>query len=72
MYHCVLQLHSILSTKVIPFCLVTTPTSFIGCKARLVSHVLSFMCLHNIYMTVVITNNEIIAVTNIKYLLYDC
>ena len=63
-YHCILQVHSILS--MISSCLVTAPTSFICCKARLATSVLSFMCLHTMYTTKVITNNEIITVTNRK------
>ena len=64
-YHCILQ-YSIFGAKVILFYLATTPTYFICCKARLVTRILSFMCLHSIYMTYVVTNNEIIAVTNRK------
>ena len=42
------------------------PTSFICCKARLATRDFSFMCLHNIYITMVVTTNEIIVATNRK------
>ena len=57
-YHCILQVHSIFHKM--SFCLVTAPTSFICCKARLVTKVLSFMFLHNMYITKAVTYNEII------------
>ena len=44
-YHWILHLHSIYHDV---SCVATTPTSFICCKARLVTEVLSFVCLHNI------------------------
>ena len=47
-------------------CVDTIPTSFICCKARLATKVISFLCLHNIYMTNVVTSNKIIAVTKRK------
>ena len=65
-YHCILQVHSILCTGLAFFFVATTPTSFICCKARLVTKVLSFLCLHNIFMTTVVTSNEIITVANRK------
>ena len=42
------------------------PTSFICHKARLATRDIGFMCLHSIYMTMVVTTSEIIAVTNRK------
>ena len=48
-------------------CLVTTPI-FICCKARLVTTVLSFMCLHNMHITKVITKSEMITAMNRKHL----
>ena len=42
------------------------PTSFICCKTRLVTRDFSFLCLQNIYITMVVTTNEIIAVTERK------
>ena len=64
-YHSILQVHLIYHNA---SCAVTTPTSFIYCKARLVTNVLSFSCLHNIEITNVVSSNEIIAVTNRKML----
>ena len=61
-YHWILQVHSISCAKVTCSCLATTPTSFIW----LVTRDLSFMCLHSICMTMVVTTNEIIAVTKRK------
>ena len=66
MYHCILQVHSISCTKVTHSCLATALTSFICCKARLVTRDLSFMCLHIIYMTIVVTTNKIIALKSRK------
>ena len=63
-YHCSLQAHSI-SGKMSSWW-VTAPTSFICCKSRLVTIVLSFMCLHNMYITKVVTSIEIIAAMNRK------
>ena len=60
-YHCILQVHSIFGK--ISSCLVAAPTSFICCKARLVTTVLS---LHNMSITKVLTNSEIIAAVNRK------
>ena len=65
-YHCILPVHSIPCTIEACSCLGTMPTSFICCKARLVTRDLSFMCLHSIYITMVVTTNEIIALTNRK------
>ena len=45
LYHCILQVHSIYCDV---SCVVTVPTSFICCRARLVTKVLSFLCLHSI------------------------
>ena len=45
-------------------CVVTTPTSLMCCKTRLVNNVLSFICLHSIEITNIVTSNEIIGVTN--------
>ena len=64
LYHCILQVHSIFGKM--PSCLVTALTSFICCKARLVISILSFMCLHSMYFTKVVSNSEIIAVKNRK------
>ena len=63
-YNCILQLHSIFGEM--PSCLVTASPSIIFCKARLDTSVLRFACLHSIYITKVVTNNKIIAVTNRK------
>ena len=65
-YHCILQVHSIFGAEMILSCLATTPNSFICCKARLVTRDLSFMYLHSIYITIVVTNIKIIAVTKRK------
>ena len=51
-------------------CVVTAPTSFISCKVRLVTSILSFLCLHGKYITKVVTNSEIVAVMNQKSI-YD-
>ena len=66
MYYCVFQVHSIFGANVIPSCLVSTPTSFMCCKTRPVTKALSFVCLHSIYITIVVTYIKIIAVTNRK------
>ena len=63
-YHCILQVHST-SGRMFSF-LVTAPTIFICCKERLITRVLSFMCLHNMYITKVATKIEIITATNRK------
>ena len=63
-YHCNLQVHFI--SDEMSSCLVTAHTSFICCNARLVTRVLSYMCLHNMYNTKVVTNIEIITATNRK------
>ena len=42
------------------------PTSLICCKARLVTKDFNFVYLHIIYITIDITTNKIIAVTNRK------
>ena len=63
-YHCILQAHSIYGKM--SSCLVDAPTSFICCKARQVTRVFSFTHLHNMYITKVVTNNEIITATNRK------
>ena len=44
----------------------TAPTSFICCKVGLATKILHFLCLHNTFMTTVVTSNESIAVTNRK------
>ena len=62
-YCSTLQVHSIYCDV---SCVVTAPTSFICCKARVVTNVLNFVCLHNIEITIIVTSNEIIAVTNRK------
>ena len=62
-YPSILQAHSINCDV---SCVATSPTSFICCKARLVTKVLSLLCLHSIDITNIVTNNEIIAVTNRK------
>ena len=48
------------------------PSFFIYYKARLVTRDLSFMCLHSIYMTMVVTNDEIIELQAEKCQLYNC
>ena len=48
-YHCTLQAHSIFGQM--PSCLVAAPTSFICCKPRLDTSILSFRCLHSMYIT---------------------
>ena len=63
-YHSILQVHSIFGTM--PSHLVTAPTSFICCKAKLDTSILSFMCLHSMYIIKVVTNSEIVTVTNRK------
>ena len=65
-YHCILQVHSIFGANLILSCLATTHTSCISCKTRLVPRVLSFMCLHSIYMTIDVATTKIIALTNRK------
>ena len=42
-YYCIIQVHSISCTIVTLSCSATTPTSFICCRAKLVTRVLSFM-----------------------------
>ena len=64
--HQILQVHSISCSVETCSCLATAPTSFICCKARLFTRDFSFMCLHNIYITMVVTTYEIIVVTNRK------
>ena len=63
-YHCILQVHSTFGEM--PSCMVTVPTSFICCKARLDTSILSFACLHSMWITKIVANNEIITVTNRK------
>ena len=63
-YHCIFQVHSIFG-KISSF-LVAAPTSFICCKAKLVTRVLSFMCFQNMYITKVVTSSEIITAVNRK------
>ena len=65
-YHSILQVHSISCTVETLSWLATLPTSFIRGKARLVTRDFHFMCLHSIYITMVVTTNGIIAVTNRK------
>ena len=62
----ILQVHSISCILETCSCLATTPTSPICCKARLVTKDLNFICLHIIYITIVVATNNIIAVINIK------
>ena len=63
-YHCILQAHSIFDQM--SSCPFTAPTSFICCKARLVTRVLSFLYLHSMYNTKVLTKIEIITTMNRK------
>ena len=65
-YHCILQVHSNLCAGLIFTYVATALTSFICCKARLATKVLSFFYLHIIFITIVVTSSEIIAVTNRK------
>ena len=53
-------LHSVLTS----FCVITAPTSFTYCKARLATKLLSLLCLHNGYIAKVVTSREITAVAN--------
>ena len=62
-YYCILQVHSIYHNA---SCVVTKLTSFICCKERLVTTVLSFMSLHGIEITNTVASNGAIAVTNRK------
>ena len=65
-YHWILHVHSI-SCKIEKCpCLVTVPTSFICCKARLVTNYFNLVCLHILNKTTIVTNNKIIAATNRK------
>ena len=63
-YHCNLHVCSI--SGEMSSCAVTAPASFICCKARLVTRVLSFVCLHNMYNNKIVTRMEIIASMNRK------
>ena len=54
-------LHSVVTSS----CAITVPT-FTCWNARLATSVLSFLCLHNIYIAKVVTNSDITAVTNRK------
>ena len=65
-YHWILHVHSISCNIEISSCLVTAPTSFISCKARLVTNNFNLVCLYIINKTNVVTNKKIIAVTNRK------
>ena len=47
-------------------CLATTPTSPIYCKARQVTKDFNFVCLHIVYITIDVTNNEIMAIKTEK------
>ena len=60
-YHLIVQVHSIYHNVSY---VVIIPTSFICSKARLATRDLSFICLHSIEITHIITKNEIITVTN--------
>ena len=60
MYLWILQVHSIQCDA---SSVATTPTSFICCKARLVTKVLSFMCSHSTEVANIVTGIKIIAVT---------
>ena len=48
------------------YCAAASPTPFPCCKARLAFKVLSSLCLHSIFITIVVTSSEIIAATNRK------
>ena len=65
-YHCVLHVHSVLCILEMCSCLDTTSASLICCKAILVTKDFYFVCLHTIYITVAITSNDIITVSNRK------
>ena len=65
-YHWVLHGYSISCVIETCSCLVTTPTSLICCKARLVTKDFNLVCLHIMYKTIDLTTNEMIAVTNRK------
>ena len=65
-YYWFLQEHSTFDVIETCSCLATTLTSLICCKARLASKDFNFVCLHIIYITIDITNNDFIAVTNRK------
>ena len=65
-YPWISQVHSTLCVIETCSCLATMPTSLICCKATLVNTDFYFVGLHIIYITVDVTTNEIIAVTNRK------
>ena len=65
-YHFILQVHSISYIIEICSCLDTTSAHLICCKAILVTRDFNFVCLHTIYITTVVTTNDIIAVKNRK------
>ena len=65
-YHCVLQVHSISCITEMFSCLDTASAPLICCKVTLVTRDFTFVCLHTIYMTIVVTTNNIIAVINSK------
>ena len=65
-YHWILHVHSISSKIEICSCLVTVPTSFICCKARLVTNDFNVVCLHITSRITNVTNSEMIAETNRK------
>ena len=65
-YHWILQAHSISCVIEMCSCLANEPTPLICCKARLVTIDFNFVCLHIIYITIDVTTNEIITVTNRK------
>ena len=65
-YHWILQVHSISCNSEKCSYLVTAPISLISCKTRLVTNDFNLVSLHIINKTTVVTNNEIIEVSNKK------
>ena len=62
-YHSLRSISCIIETCL---CLASVPTSLICCKAKLATKDFNFVCLHIIYITIDVTTNKIIAVTNRK------
>ena len=65
-YHRILKVHSTSCVIEACSCVATVPTFLICCKARLVTKDFNFVCLHITYITIDVTTNGIIAVTNRK------
>ena len=67
-YHCIIQYYAYVK---ICSCLNTTSAPLICCNVILVNKDFNFVCLHTIYITITVTTNDIITVTNRKHLLYS-